>query len=69
MVTKDSPRGTIVLAEIQNQFGPGARATMAYYETRRGAKVFAAGAFGFESPQTPTHKLLLDNLWAHLVRP
>ena len=34
-----------------------------------GAKVFAAGAMGFESPQTPTHKLLLDNLWTHLVRP
>lgn len=69
MVTKDSPPGTILLAEIRDQFGPGRSANMAYYETRRGAKVFAAGAFGFEVPHTPTHKLLLDNVWTHLSRP
>ena len=40
-----SPRGTQVLAEIPNLFGPGFTAQMTYYETARGAKVFAAGAF------------------------
>jgi len=69
MVTKDSPRGTLVLADIRNHFGPGRTATMAYYETRAGAKVFAAGAMGFESPQTPVHKKLLDNLWDRFVKP
>jgi hypothetical protein len=68
-VTRDSPRGTVVLADIRDIFGPGRSATMAYYETARGAKVFAAGAFGFESPQTRQHKLVLDNVWARLVRP
>lgn len=68
-VTKDSPAGVVVLADIRNIFGPGRTATMAYYETSRGAKVFAAGAMGFESPQTPTHKQLLDNVWTKLARP
>jgi hypothetical protein len=68
-VTRGSPPGTIVLADMRNVFGPGQTATMAYYETARGAKVFAAGAFGFESPQTREHKLVLDNVWARLVRP
>jgi hypothetical protein len=69
MVSKDSPPGTKVLAEIKDQFGRGRSAHMAYYETKRGAKVFAAGAFGLEAPQTHVHTLVLDNLWAHLVRP
>ena len=64
-----SPRGTTVLADIPDQFGPGRTATMAYYETRAGARVFAAGAMGFESPQTPVHKQLLDNVWRRLTRP
>ena len=34
-----------MLAEIPNLFGPGFTAQMTYYETARGAKVFAAGAF------------------------
>jgi hypothetical protein len=42
---------------------------MTYYETGDGAKVFAAGAMGFESPQTPIHRMLLDNLWDQLSRP
>ena len=69
MVDKDSPPGTIVLADIRNQFGAGRSATMAYYETKGGAKVFAAGTMGFERPQTPVHKRLLDNIWSQLVRP
>ena len=40
-----SPKGVHVLAEIPNLFGPGFTAQMTYYETARGAKVFAAGAF------------------------
>jgi hypothetical protein len=68
-VTSDSPPGTIVLADIRDIFGPGRTATMAYYRTKAGAKVFAAGAFGFEVPHSPAHKALLDNLWAYLVRP
>src|SRR3954469_6630413 len=40
-----SPRGTTVLAEIPNLYGPGFTAQMTYYETSGGAKVFAAGAF------------------------
>ena len=68
-ITKDSPPGTVVLADIRDIFGPGRTATMTYYETRRGAKVFAAGAMGFESPQTRVHRQLLDNLWDRLVRP
>lgn len=69
MKTNDSPRGTIVLADMRNIFGPGRTATMTYYETRLGAKVFAAGAMGFEHPQTPVHKQLLDNVWTRLITP
>src|SRR5215211_2907244 len=36
-----SPAGTRVLARIPNIFGRGRSAEMTYYETRRGAKVFA----------------------------
>lgn len=69
MLSPTSPRGTIVLADIRDQFGPGRSATMTYYETPRGARVFAAGTMGFERPQTPAHKRMLDNLWSRLVRP
>ena len=44
-VTPDSPRNVEVLAEIVNLFGDGRNAQMSYYQTRAGAKVFAAGAF------------------------
>jgi len=69
MTTNDSPRGIVVLADIEDIFGPGRSAHMTYYETRAGAKVFAAGAFGFESPQTPVHRQLLDNMWVRLTKP
>jgi hypothetical protein len=36
-----------VLARIPDAFGPGKSAEMTYYETRRGAKVFAAGVMNF----------------------
>ena len=41
----DSPKGVQVIAEIPDLFGPGFTAQMTYYETKGGAKVFAAGAF------------------------
>jgi hypothetical protein len=68
-ISRTSPRGTFVLADIRDQFGPGLSATMTYYETARGARVFAAGTMGFERPQTPAHRRMLDNLWDRLVRP
>src|SRR5262249_9779474 len=41
----ESPPNVQVLAEIPNLFGAGYTAQMTYYQTPRGAKVFAAGAF------------------------
>jgi hypothetical protein len=64
-----SPRGTIVLATIPNIFGRGRTATMTYYETGRGAKVFAAGAMNFDAPQSAVTAKLLHNLWERLSRP
>lgn len=68
--TAASPPGTRVLATVPNVFGPGQSATMTYYTTRRGAKVFAAGVmnFGGSALWTPVSRLL-DNLWAELSRP
>jgi hypothetical protein len=66
--TKDSPPGTCVVAEIPNLLGAGRTAQMTYYETARGAKVFAAGAFCLAN-RSPTVATLLDNLWRRLARP
>jgi hypothetical protein len=41
---------------------------MTYYETRAGAKVFAAGAFCLANDTRVVHALL-DNLWTRLSRP
>jgi hypothetical protein len=67
----ESPRGIKVLAEIPELFGPGFTAQMTYYETDKGAKVFAAGAFEFSGSviADPTIKRLIANLWTHLSRP
>jgi hypothetical protein len=64
-----SPGGMLVLAEIPHLFGRRT-AQMTYYETARGAKVFAAGAFtiGGNATHVPV-ATLLDNLWARLSRP
>jgi hypothetical protein len=69
-VAPSSPAGTIVLAEIPHLFGPGRTAQMTYYETRRGARVFAAGAFTLagRASRVPERQLL-DNLWARLSKP
>jgi hypothetical protein len=63
-----SPPGTQVLAEIRNLMGSGATAQMAYYETARGAKVFAAGAFTLGGAALwPSVSPVLENLWWRLA--
>jgi hypothetical protein len=68
-ITPDSPRGTQVIAEIPNLYGPGQTADMTYYELPNGAKAFAAGAFslavGIRNPQV---QRLVTNLWDALSR-
>jgi len=56
-----------VVAEIPNLYGPGLTAHMTYYETRHGAKVFAAGAFTFAGAVHGTAEQVLGNLWARLA--
>lgn len=66
----DSPKGVQVIAEIPDLFGPGFTAQMTYYETRGGAKVFAAGAFTLAGQALePGVPRVLANLWAKLARP
>ncbi|TML64582.1 MAG: hypothetical protein E6G22_04015 [Actinobacteria bacterium] len=63
-----SPKGTQVLAEIPNLFGPGFTAQMTYYETPAGAKVFAAGAFTLAgSVREPTVATVLQNVWDRMT--
>ena len=64
-----SPSGTRVVAEIPSIFGPGRTAQMTYYETDSGAKVFAAGAMNFDSPQSAVSDRMLRNLWGYLRQP
>ena len=60
-------RGTQVVAEIPNLFGPGFTGQMTYYETRAGAKVFAAGAFSLAGAiREPEVARLVQNLWQRL---
>ncbi len=66
--TADSPAGTCVVAEIPNLLGAGRTAQMSYYETDRGAKVFASGAFCLVN-RSSTVATLLENLWRRLSRP
>ena len=62
-----SPPTTRVLAEIRDLLGPGKTGQMTYYETRRGAKVFAAGAFTLAGAvRQPSVRLLLENVWDRL---
>jgi hypothetical protein len=79
-----SPPGVRVPARISNLFGPTYTGEMTYYETARGAKVFAAGAFdlvesilepdrplpdaGARANQTSARRML-ENLWAQLITP
>ena len=65
-----SPAGIQVVAEIPNLLGPGLTAQMTYYETARGAKVFAAGAFTLAgNVYDPAVRRFLHNLWARLSQP
>jgi hypothetical protein len=62
-----SPKGVKVLAEIPNLFGRSYTAQMTYYETPRGAQVFAAGAFTLAGSVLESNiGKLIDNLWRHL---
>jgi hypothetical protein len=63
-----SPSGTQVLGEIPNLLGPGKTAQMTYYQTRTGARVFAAGAFTLAGAALwPVVSPVLENLWARLA--
>ncbi|MGN6430438.1 MAG: N,N-dimethylformamidase beta subunit family domain-containing protein [Gaiellaceae bacterium] len=65
-----SPPGTIVLGSAPDLMGPGKTAEMTYYETPKGAKVFAGGALNFAASVTdPAVERLLENVWARLSRP
>ena len=67
--TAASPPGTTVLAEVDNRQGHVFMGQMAYYRTKRGARVFAAGAFTLAGSATRSYGArLLENLWAHLTR-
>jgi hypothetical protein len=67
--TTTSPPGTRVLARIPSIFGRGKSAEMTYYETRRGAMVFAAGALNFAGAAWyPPVSRMLHNIWEHLAR-
>ena len=68
--TRDSPPGTVVLAEIPDLLGPGLTAQMTYYSTPAGAQVFSAGALDFVGSALtyPVNHLLL-NLWRRLTSP
>ena len=63
------PTGAHVIADLRGIFGPSETAQMTYCETARGAKVFASGAFSFESPQSGVTDRMLRNLWFSLGRP
>jgi len=63
-----SPPDTRVIAEIPNLLGPGMTAQMTYYETARGARVFAAGAFTLGGAALwPDASRVLENLWERLA--
>src|SRR4051812_30442408 len=66
-VWSGSTPGVVVVARIRNLFGDGRDAEMSYYETPRGAKVFAAGAFSVgTSIGAPGVQTLVGALWTRL---
>jgi len=68
--TGESPPGLEVLARIPNLLGTGRTAEMTYYETAKGAKVFATGTLNFgASLGNPQVDRLLANVWARLSVP
>ena len=67
-ITNDSPEGTVLVALVPSLLGPGLHGEMAYYETRRGARVFSAGTLDFcTSLLTWPVGRMLDNLWRHMT--
>jgi N,N-dimethylformamidase beta subunit-like, C-terminal len=68
-VTAASPKTLQVIATIPNMFNSGHAAAMTYYETRSGARVFAAGAFTLAGVQSRTSAVgqVLSNLWDNLA--
>ena len=66
-VAASSPRGTQIVAAIPNLLGTEHDADMTYYETRNGAKVFAAGAFTLAGAVwwENVHQVM-ENLWSRL---
>jgi hypothetical protein len=65
-----SPPGTTVVASVPDLYGPGFTAQMTYYESRAGAKVFAAGAFSLADTATGAiGARLLANLFDRLEQP
>ena len=67
-VAPSTPRGTRVLAVVPDLLGPGLTAHMTYYETKAGAKVFAAGAFTLAGGiRKPAVQRLMANLWERLA--
>jgi hypothetical protein len=68
--THASPAGTIVVAEIPHLYGPQFDAQMTYYETKRGARVFSAGAMMLTKPaRYPRMSRFLENLWQRMAAP
>ena len=66
-VSPRSPGGIEIVAAIPNLFGTQQDAHMTYYETRAGAKVFAAGAFTLgDAVWWPDVRRVMENLWARL---
>ena len=63
-----SPRGLTVLATIPDVFGKGMTGEMSYYETKNGARVFAAGAFSLGgSIGNPQVAQVVSNVWTRLA--
>ena len=67
-VAPSSPHNVRIVAVARNVLGPGLSAHMTYYETRRGAKVFAAGAFTLAGAIWNPHvRRMTANLWSRLA--
>jgi len=64
-----SPRNVEVLGTIPDVFGKGFTGEMSYYETKNGAKVFAAGAFslGGSIIGDPQVAQVVSNVWTRLA--
>jgi hypothetical protein len=63
-----SPKNVTLLARIPNVFGAGRHADMTLYRTKRGGRVFAAGAFTLAgSSECPDVSRIIANLWAAMA--